>query len=74
MAYERGNFWPHPMLCFELGVREPLEDKAFEEAPVEIKSFAFLDSEVVIVDFRAELSRGGSAKPSQAIHGNRSYL
>jgi len=63
MAHEGGNFWPHPMLCSELGVGETLEDKPFEETPVEIKAFAFLDGEVVIVDLRAKLSRGGSVSP-----------
>lgn len=63
MAHKGGDLWPHPMLCFELGVGEALEDKPFEEAPIEIKAFAFLDGETVIVDLWAKLSRCRLAQP-----------
>ena len=49
------DLWPHSMLCFEPCMRVVLEDEPFKETPIEVESLAFLDSEVVIIDLRAQL-------------------
>ena len=51
------DLWPHSMLCFELGMGVALEDESFKEAPIEVETLAFLDSEVEIIDLRAQLPK-----------------
>jgi hypothetical protein len=53
VTHKGRDFWSHSVLCFEMGMGIAFEDKSFEETPVEIETFAFLDSEVKIVDLRA---------------------
>jgi len=41
------------MLCLELYMGIAFEDESFKEAPIEIEAFAFLNSEIEIVDLWA---------------------
>ena len=44
---------PHSMLCLELDMGVAFEDESFKKTPIEVEAFAFLDSEIEIVDLRA---------------------
>lgn len=46
----------HSVLGFELHMGVAFEDESFKETPIEIKTFALLDSKIEIVDLRAQLS------------------
>jgi len=49
--------WPHSMLRHELCMGVVFVDQPFKETHIEVKPFALLDSEVEIIDFRAQLSK-----------------
>ena len=57
VPHEGSDLWPHSMLCFESGMGVAFEDESFKETLIEIEALAFLDSEVEIIDLRAQLSR-----------------
>ena len=57
VPHECSDLWPHSMLCSERGMGVAFEDESFKETPIEIVAFVFLDSEVEIVDLRAQLSK-----------------
>jgi hypothetical protein len=57
VAHKGRDLWPHPMLCFELRMGIALEDESFEETPIEVEALALLDSEVEIIDLRAQLPK-----------------
>ena len=50
MADEPGNFWSHPMLCFELCMGVPFEHESLEETSVKVEPLSPFYSKIVIVD------------------------
>lgn len=56
LADERRDLRPHSVLCSQRLMRKLLQYKTLKKRHVKIKSFLFLDCEVVVVDFWTKLS------------------
>jgi hypothetical protein len=54
---QRGDLRPHSVLLLERSVRIAFEHESLEERAVEIVAVAFLHGELVVIDFRSQLSR-----------------
>ena len=57
LANERRDLRPHAVLLSERLVRISFEDKAFEQRPIQIISFALFNRQPIVVDFGAELPK-----------------
>jgi hypothetical protein len=50
------NLGPHTMLHCQSLMRELFQYEALKERPIKVVPFAFLDTQLIIVDFRTKLS------------------